>query len=368
MHSLLHLFVCLWCSATCLRLALLVLLHRLAWMVGHIGPVATILPVILEDVGVVPRLDAEALQAAADEAVLAARAHEGVLADGLVRATVGRVVVGEVHVHGPPAEDLDGPQHGRLRVAVVDAPRLAGRQVGDVLLQPVGEKRGVRVHLHDPVVVPELPRPQNGVPGLGEDLRVQPGAPLPFLGCEVSDGRGSEAATEVEAPVAVDCPLFALEQAQAVSQLVLDQLGLWARRHRQSPAEERRMRTAAGIARSQLVASPSRLVGVACVDSWGTPVHASRPSVILLEALLARAAAAHCGGTAASAAARAVCGHPLCERSLRWWYAGCSWSKLCAIPRAGVHVIQVRARLATRPAPSPHLVLSEARHARLAAA
>mmetsp|Transcript_91600 Transcript_91600/g.222536 ORF Transcript_91600/g.222536 Transcript_91600/m.222536 type:complete len:338 (+) Transcript_91600:339-1352(+) len=337
-------------------------------MVGHVGPVAAVLPVLLEDEGVVPRLDTEALQAAADEAILAARAHVGVLADGLVRAAVGGVVVGEVDIHGPPAEDLDGPQHRRLRVAVVDAPRLVRRQVGDVLLQPVGEERGVRVHLHDPVVVPELPRPQDGVPGLCEDLRVQPGAPLPFLGSEVSNGCGSIAATEVEAPVAVDCPLVALEQAQAVGQLVLDQLGLFTRRHRESPAEERRMRTAAGVARSQRVASPSRLVRVACVDAWGTSVHASRPSVILLEALLARAAATHRGGAAASAVARAVCGHPVCKRSLRWWYTRCCWPKLCAIPRAGVHVIQVGARLATRPASSPLLVLPETRHARLAAA
>eukprot|EP00415_Alexandrium_ostenfeldii_P003855 UN3855 len=92
-------------SAERLPPALLIPLHRLECVVGHVVPVAAVLRrVDAEGLGVVSHVHAEEIHASTEVAVLAA--IEDVpwrLADSLVGAADVGVVVGVVDVHGAPA-------------------------------------------------------------------------------------------------------------------------------------------------------------------------------------------------------------------------------------------------------------------------
>eukprot|EP00411_Alexandrium_monilatum_P077205 CAMPEP_0175494790 /NCGR_PEP_ID=MMETSP0096-20121207/3462_1 /TAXON_ID=311494 /ORGANISM="Alexandrium monilatum, Strain CCMP3105" /LENGTH=637 /DNA_ID=CAMNT_0016796761 /DNA_START=74 /DNA_END=1984 /DNA_ORIENTATION=- len=354
-------------SANCLPLAVLVCLHRLEGVVGHVHPVAAALLVLLEDLGVVPRLHSEPLQAAADETVLAARAHVGVLAHRLVGAAHVGVVVQQVHEHGAPAEDLNGPEHRRARAAVVDAPGLVSREVGHVLPEAVREEGGIGVDLDRPVVVPEGARPEDGVPGLNKDLCVQPGTPAPLLGGEVPYRRGDVAAAQIEGPIAEDRPLVAPEEAQMVGLLVLDQFGLLAGGPRERPTVERGARRDRGGAGPQGLARPWRLLRVVPVHAGGAVVHADGPARVLLVALHASTPAApHL--VAAASGVDALARNPLCKRCPRRRYAGRPRSERRAVPGFGIDVTNVGTRLACVPAAGPPIVLLEAQRAGLLAA
>merc|ERR1719410_2431350 len=180
--------------------------------------------VVEEQVLVIDGWNAKSLQAAAQEAVLAAEGHVRVLTNSFVRAAEVRRVVGIVDNQGRFVHNLHWAKHWCCCVTVVDRPRLIQWYACQIGFKAIQKECSVRVGLDNPIMVEVLAAVMDCVPSLRKDHRVQPGAPLPLLGRQITYWHALLSHAKIHGNIAENSPFFTLKDAPVVLELHPNQI------------------------------------------------------------------------------------------------------------------------------------------------
>mmetsp|Transcript_28886 Transcript_28886/g.76867 ORF Transcript_28886/g.76867 Transcript_28886/m.76867 type:complete len:310 (+) Transcript_28886:418-1347(+) len=178
-----------------------------------------------------------------------AQRHEHVLAPLLppervpaLRAAVEKLADGGV------GERLEGAEEARLAVpvAVLEVHALSAAVQGELPPQPAGHQHGVRVGLHDPVVVGPSAVALDHLPGVHEELRVSSGADVGDSDGGLREGQHRDVVAHADGLCAKHGGLVAIEDAGAEGSLCLDEPHLlWVepRHHREAVERGGALRT-----------------------------------------------------------------------------------------------------------------------------
>mmetsp|Transcript_105187 Transcript_105187/g.274598 ORF Transcript_105187/g.274598 Transcript_105187/m.274598 type:complete len:225 (-) Transcript_105187:1247-1921(-) len=164
-----------------------------------------------------------------DADMVQAQRHEHVLAPLLppervpaLRAAVEKLADGGV------GERLEGAEEARLAVpvAVLEVHALSAAVQGELPPQPAGHQHGVRVGLHDPVVVGPSAVALDHLPGVHEELRVRGRARVGHADRGVGEDQRRHVVAQVDVHGAQHSEVVAVEDAGAEGLLPLEQAHL----------------------------------------------------------------------------------------------------------------------------------------------